>query len=239
MDSGNSKGGAFFEAINGGHLHWSDFRENVLRAFRISCTSTPAANEFPQPFLAQLQAAQKNIDKHDTRRQAWRLDVSAGRGLTSLAVFPPNLVPSQNESSPTLRCMLPRMSREGLPLRLPNAKNPLYELPTAKPIYVFGFTMDTFTKPEQAHLIGALQVTGVLVDFLEGEVLSCRSLCCPFLAFERDGSQFMRNNRSSMSPRTTATIPQSVRSTGHLTTPHHLHLCPQQRASNNQLPLHR
>lgn len=175
-----------FEAISGsGHLDWSDFRENVLRTFRIRCVTSTTADQFPKPFLAELQAAQKNTSNHDAQRQAWRLDVAAGRGLTSLAVFPPNLVPPQVEASQTIRCMLPRMSREGLPLRLPSAKGSLYELPTAKPIYVFGFDMDIFKKSEQVHLMGPLSATGVLVDYLKGEVLPCKTLCCPYLTFEK------------------------------------------------------
>lgn len=191
MESRRTAPGGILEAINGGHLHWSDFRENVLRPFRIGCVPSPTADDFPKSFLVQLQAAQKNVGKHDAQRKAWRLDVAAGRGLNSLAVFPPNLVPPLIESSQTLRCMLPRMSREGLPLRLPNAKSTLYELPTARPIYVFGFDMDTFPKAEQVHLTGALSATGVSIDYLKGEVCSSKTLCCPFLAFEK----FVVNNK--------------------------------------------
>lgn len=185
MDSQDAKTVPLLGAINGSHLHWSDFREHVLLPFRIRCTGPPAPERFPSTFLAQLQEAQKNTSRYDVQRQAWRNDVAAGRGLNLLAVFPPNLLPQSPESSKTLRCMLPRMSREGLPLRSADAKNTLYELPTAKPVCVFGFNMDTFTKPEQAQLNGGLHVTGVSVDFVKGEVLPEKSVCCPILAFEK------------------------------------------------------
>lgn len=61
MESHRTAPGGILEAINGGHLHWSDFRENVLRPFRIGCVPSPTADDFPKSFLVQLQAAQKNV----------------------------------------------------------------------------------------------------------------------------------------------------------------------------------
>jgi len=77
------------------------------------------------------------------------------------------------------------MSREGLPLRDPLSKSFLYEVPTAKPTYVYGFDAEHFNKSEQSQLNGALIVSGTVVDFERSEVSVGRTGYCPFLAFEK------------------------------------------------------
>lgn len=173
------------EALDGSHLHWTVFREDVLQPFRIRCSPSPRKDRLPTTFLARLEASQKNLAKYHTQRQAWQLDVAAGRRLSAMAVFPPNLLPPFLDASNVLRCIVPRMSREGLPLRNPSVKDSLYELPSAKPAYVCGFDMAMFEKTEQAQLTGGLSVAGTLVDFNRGEVSSSKTICCPFLAFEK------------------------------------------------------
>lgn len=175
----------FIEAMSGSHLHWSDFRDDVLQPFRIRCAPTAKGDRLPTTFLARLQASQGNLDKYETRKQAWRLDVSTGRGFNTTNIFPPNVLPTKNGCHNILGCMSPKMSRESLPLRTPGSRSSLYELPTAKPSYVYGFDTSFFEKNEQAQLHGALNATGTVIDFDKAEVLLNQSVACPFLAFER------------------------------------------------------
>jgi len=186
MAAQSDKSSDIIGAMNGGHLHWIDFREDVLRPFRIRCSSSPRNDRLPTTFLARLEASQKNLARFDIQKRAWRLDVAAGRGLSALTVFPANLVPPLQGTSNILRCMMPRMSREDLPLRDPSLQDhTLYELPRAKPAYVCGFDVAVLEKIEQAQLSGGLSATGTIVDFNRGEVLPGVPICCPFLAFEK------------------------------------------------------
>lgn len=185
MGSENGSGRLNLEAIDGSHLHWLDFRRNVLEPFRIRTFTSQKIDQLPTPFLARLQVFQSNLNKYDSQRQTWRIDLASGRGLGPTSVFPPNLLPPVLGTSNILRCMFPRMSREGLPLRAPSEKHFLYELPTAKPTHICGFNMEMFEKMEQSQLGGGLTVTGTVVDFSKAEVLPGKTVCCPFLAFEK------------------------------------------------------
>ncbi|KAJ9652251.1 hypothetical protein H2198_008491 [Neophaeococcomyces mojaviensis] len=185
MNPQSEVGACLIEAMNGSHLQWLDFRDNVLRPFQIRCTNSPRSEHLPTTFLARLQSFQKNLLKYDAQRQQWRLDVPANQGFNASGVFPPHLVPALPASTFVSRCMLPRMSREDLPLRVLAQKSSLYELPTAKPAYICGFNLDIFDKSEQSQLNGALGVVGTVVDYEKGEVSTGKTVCCPFLAFEK------------------------------------------------------
>lgn len=172
------------KAINGGHLHWQDFREDVLKTFRIRCSPTPRSDRLPTTFLARLQASQRDQDKYTDQADAWRTDVANDRGLTSTLLFPPHLLP-RNDDSTIRRLMSPRLSREGLPTKVFSPRSSLYELPTARPSFICGFNESMFEKVEHTQLQGGLHASGTVVDFIKGEVLPSKSISVPFLAFHK------------------------------------------------------
>lgn len=183
FDSCNA--GRLLDTLSGSHLHWSDFRDNILPAFRIQFRDAKTITQLlPTTFLARLQVFQGRLAKYEEQSQNWQAGSYTTHNPSTLPLLSVRLLGKQPSCAQTTRCTLARLSREGLPPRLTTEKTTIYELPTAKPSSLCGFSPEAFDKTEQAHLIGALTASGIKIDFDTGDVQQ-ETICSPFLAFEQ------------------------------------------------------
>lgn len=179
-------GTGLIEAVDGGHLHWTEVRDNILPAFRINCRGNRSAIKLlPTTFLARLQVFQERLPTYKARRRVWQADLHSSKALDNLPLLSFDLIGRKSTSANIERYVFARLSREGLPPRSVTKSTILYELPTVKPSSVSGFSIDAFEKAEQAHLTSALMAAGTTIEFDKGEIKQGHCLVSPFLAFEQ------------------------------------------------------
>lgn len=176
--------GSLLRAIDGTHLKWNDFREDVLQPFGIKVANAKELDSVPPSLLLRLQHRLSEPQRFDSQREQWRDQVNVGQGFATPTVFPPNILPPVWYPAKTQRCLFPKISRETLPRRAKTSTS-LFELPSSRPIYVTAFATEAFTEVEHSVLPSSLSPTGTVVDYMNGLVDSGRTLHCPFLTFER------------------------------------------------------
>jgi hypothetical protein len=176
---------SLLRAIDGSHLHWSEFRTVVLNAFQIVFTPDIQLSELSRPFSDRLKPYLQKLDRFDRQEREWRNCLGDGRGFGSSLVFPPNALPQLNANRGLLRCLTPKLSREALPPRAVKAQEALFELPVPRPNLITGFASRAFNDRELSALPHCTSTAGTIVDFESGSVSPGTTTYCPFLVFER------------------------------------------------------
>ena len=142
-------------------------------------------NDYQKPCWRSLKLRARNIERFDDQKQAFRTQVTEGRGFGPSPLFPPNLLPSIENEPQLARCMIPTFGRAALPERALNQLAPLYELAVPRPGLGCGFGSFAFSIEELAALPQSLVVAGTAVDFGTGFICPSSAIYCPFLTFER------------------------------------------------------
>ncbi len=172
-------------AYDGSHLHWKTFRQHVLAPHRIRVLENPPKGHLPETFLSLVEAQSINTARFNAQKHCFREQVNEGRGFGPSPLFPPNLLPSIEDTPQLARCMVPGFSREALPERALNPAAPLYELSVPRPGLGCGFSSFAFSNEEITLLPSYLVGTGTSVDFSTGYISPSHAVYCPFLVFER------------------------------------------------------
>lgn len=176
-------------SYDGNHLHWKQFRREVLAPHRIRVVEGPPSHPLPESLIALIEASNADIGRIKQRRLEFRQQVTQGRGFGPSPLFPPNLLPSIDHEPQLARCMVPTFNRDALPERVTNHKAPLYELSVPRSGLGCGFSSGAFTADELSKIPRFLVASGTVVEFNTGYISSGASLYIPFLIFERTFGQ--------------------------------------------------
>lgn len=172
--------------------HWKKFRRDVLAPHHIRMVETLSSEVIPEAITTWIEANRKNVDRFAKQRTAFRKQVAAGRGFGSSALFPQEVLPS-NDARPFLtRCMVPSLSGDALPEQVVGKAGSAIQksfLSVPRPGLGCGFSDTAFAPEETKCMPRYMSATGTTVHFGTGSIDSGATLYCPFLTYERMFSQ--------------------------------------------------
>ena len=172
--------------------HWKLFRKEVLAPHHVRILDTIAGENLPEAILTWIEMNRTNTDRFGRQRKHFRRQVSMGRGFGSSALFPNEVLPS-NDARPFLsRCMVPTLSEDALPERMIGRAGTAIQkssLSMPRPGLGCGFSSTAFASEEINCMPSYLLATGTTVRFDTGSISSGTPLYCPFFSYERVFSQ--------------------------------------------------
>jgi len=172
--------------------HWKLFRKEVLAPHHIRILDTIASVNLPEPVLTWIEANRTNTGRFQRQRKQFRKLVAMGRGFGSSALFPQEVLPS-NDARPFLSsCMVPTLSEDALPERMIGREGVAIQkssLSVPQPGLGCGFSSAAFASGEINCMPSYMLATGTTVHFDTGSISSGTPLYCPFFCYERAFSQ--------------------------------------------------
>ncbi|KAK5088317.1 hypothetical protein LTR05_002534 [Lithohypha guttulata] len=188
-----SRGSADSRSVSGrSQLHWKKFRKEVLAPHHIRIVDSLANETIPESICTWIEANRKNVDRFTKQRQKFRKLVANGRGFGSSALFPQEVLPS-NDARPFLsRCMVPSLPGDALPEKVVGKAGSAIQrsfLSAPRPGLGCGFSSSAFAPEEIKCMPTHMLATGTTVHFDTGSISSGTALYCPFFSYERVFSQ--------------------------------------------------